>query len=357
MSVRKIAEGVYQIDYYPQGRKGKRVQARYYGTERSARQYEREVRQQRPVVNPTNPTIRAMMPRYEQWIAMFRAPSTVKDIKKSMTTLAAHFGPYPCSRLTPSLFMAYQHQRLDAGVKPRTVNKELDYLRGLLRWAVKEGYAQPLTFKVQRLKAIRPLPQIPTPQEVENFIAQIQKDRPTKEAIIRLLYDCGLRWSEATTLRGHQVHWPSKTVRIIGKGGRERLAHLTPRLVALLRPRRLTAPDAYLLPNPRTGTPYRDFRVLFRMAATRLSARRLHPHLLRHAWATHSLEAGADIRTIQAALGHRQITTTEWYTQVAPSRVRNATAQTATWRSNQLTTVVNKTRRKPAKHAVRTKKP
>lgn len=354
MSVRKIAEGVYQIDYYPQGRKGKRVQARYYGTERSARQYEREVRQQRPVVNPTNPTIAALIPPYLQWIVLFRAPATCRDIHNSMHTLEPHFGPHQCSRLAPTIFRDYQRLRLASGVTPRTVNKEIDYLRGLLRWAAKEGYAQPLGFKVERLKERRPLPQIPTPQEVAVFIAQIRQDRETKEILIRLFYDCGLRWTEATTLRGHHLHWPSGTIRVVGKGGRERIVHLTPRLKALLKSRRAVEPEGYLCPNPRTGRPYTSFfSTLFRLVAERTGARRLHAHIFRHAWATDTLAAGADIRTIQANLGHRQITTTQWYTQVDNSHVRTATQHTAAWRARRVTTRVKSTATKPASRAAK----
>jgi site-specific recombinase XerD len=151
-------------------------------------------------------------------------------------------------------------------------------------------------------------------------------------ALVELLYGAGLRVSEATGLARGAVDLEARLVRVIGKGDKERIvplgrpaAEALRRYVALGRPHldRRHRPDLFL--NARGGPLTRAgaFLILRRLAEKAgLEPGRVHPHLLRHSFATHLLEGGADLRSVQELLGHADLSTTERYTHVSDRRRR-----------------------------------
>jgi integrase/recombinase XerD len=151
-------------------------------------------------------------------------------------------------------------------------------------------------------------------------------------ALVELLYGAGLRISEALGLERASVDLDDRLVRVVGKGGKERLVPLgrpaadaVRRYLALGRPHldRRHRPDLFL--NARGGALTRAgaFLVLRRLAERAgLEPTRVHPHLLRHSFATHLLEGGADLRSVQEMLGHADLGTTELYTHVTDRRRR-----------------------------------
>ena len=146
-------------------------------------------------------------------------------------------------------------------------------------------------------------------------------------ALVELLYGAGLRVSEAVGLRKASVDLENRVVRVVGKGSKERLvplgrpgAEALRRYMALGRPHldRRHRPDLFL--NARGGALTRAgaFLVLRKLAdRAGLEPGRVHPHLLRHSFATHLLEGGADLRSVQEMLGHADVSTTERYTHVS----------------------------------------
>jgi len=179
------------------------------------------------------------------------------------------------------------------------------------------------------------LPRALSPAEAERLIDAATGSMPRAlrdRALVELLYGAGLRVSEATGLERTGVDLGARIVRVVGKGGKERIvplgrpaAEAIRRYLALGRPHldRRYRPELFL--NARGGPLTRAgaFLVLRRLAdRAGLDPTRVHPHLLRHSFATHLLEGGADLRSVQEMLGHADLGTTERYTHVSDRRRR-----------------------------------
>ena len=153
-------------------------------------------------------------------------------------------------------------------------------------------------------------------------------------ALVELLYGAGLRVSEAVGLVKASVDLEGRIVRVFGKGGKERLvplgrpaAEALRRYLAIGRPHLDRRHRSDLFLNARGGALTRAgaFLILRRLAdRAGLEPGRVHPHLLRHSFATHLLEGGADLRSVQEMLGHADVGTTERYTHVSDSHRRDA---------------------------------
>jgi integrase/recombinase XerD len=181
----------------------------------------------------------------------------------------------------------------------------------------------------------RRLPRTLSPLEAERLIDAAAGTTPRSlrdRALVELLYGAGLRVSEAVGLAKSDVDLEGRVVRAIGKGNKERIVPIGRPAVEALR-RYLSRgrpfldarhrPDLFL--NARGGALTRAgaFLILRRLAATAgLEPERVHPHLLRHSFATHLLEGGADLRSVQEMLGHADLATTELYTHVSDKRRR-----------------------------------
>jgi integrase/recombinase XerD len=181
----------------------------------------------------------------------------------------------------------------------------------------------------------RKLPRTLSAGEVERLIDAANSITPRgmrDRALVELLYGAGLRVSEAVGLAKTGVDLDGRTVRVLGKGSKERIVPLgrpgvetVRRYLALGRPHldRRHRPELFL--NARGGALSRAgaFLILRRLAERAgLEPGRVHPHLLRHSFATHLLEGGADLRSVQEMLGHADLSTTELYTHVSDRRRR-----------------------------------
>jgi site-specific recombinase XerD len=181
----------------------------------------------------------------------------------------------------------------------------------------------------------RTLPRTLSPSESERLIDAANGTTPRSmrdRALVELMYGSGLRVSETVGLARTSVDLDARIVRVLGKGGKERIVPLgrpaaesVRRYMALGRPHldRRHRPDLFL--NARGGALTRAgaFLILRRLAEKAgLEPKRVHPHLLRHSFATHLLEGGADLRSVQEMLGHSDLSTTERYTHVSDRRRR-----------------------------------
>jgi integrase/recombinase XerD len=183
----------------------------------------------------------------------------------------------------------------------------------------------------------RRLPRTLSPAEVERLIAGAQGVSPRAlrdRALVELLYGAGLRVSEAVGLDLGRVDLEERLVRPLGKGSKERLVPLGREAVEALRRYlargrpfldRRRRPELFLNAQGGPLTRAGAFLVLRRLAERAgLEPERIHPHLLRHSFATHLLEGGADLRSVQEMLGHADLATTELYTHVSDRRRRDA---------------------------------
>ncbi len=228
-----------------------------------------------------------------------------------------------------------------AGAAPRTVARRLSALRRFYAWMVREGrvVADPCA-EVAAPRLGRPLPGALSEAEVERLLAAPDPGTPLglrDRAMLEVLYATGLRVSELVGLAPAQINARQGVVRVTGKGDRERLVPLgeealgwLERYLAGARPELLHGrPCAALFVTRRaTGMTRQAFWALIRRYAARAGiARPVSPHTLRHAFATHLLNHGADLRVVQMLLGHRDISTTQIYTHVARERLRRLHAR------------------------------
>jgi len=178
------------------------------------------------------------------------------------------------------------------------------------------------------------LPKALSKDEMERLLAPIQPETPDTlcdQAILELAYASGLRLSELRSIRLEQLHLEAGFVDVIGKGNKERVVPVgskaveaIQRYLAVGRPKLVTPRSPATLFLTRKGTPFASvtlwLRIKHRVAKAGIK-RNVTPHMLRHSFATHLLENGADLRVIQEFLGHANISTTEIYTHVTNERL------------------------------------
>jgi integrase/recombinase XerD len=229
-------------------------------------------------------------------------------------------------------FLAERYRR---GFSARSVSRQLSALRGFYRWLKREGHmeADP-TLQVERPQVGRPLPKTLTEADVEALLAA--PDTSTAlglrdRAMLEVLYATGLRVSELVGLTQYQVNTRQGVVRVLGKGDKERLVPLGDEALDWLQ-RYLREGRSLLLGTQSSDAlfPGRQGRAMTRqtfwhrlrkMASMAGVNAALSPHTLRHAFATHLLNHGADLRVVQLLLGHTDLSTTQIYTHVAQQRL------------------------------------
>ena len=222
-------------------------------------------------------------------------------------------------------------------VSARTISRKLAVIRGFYRWLISEGSLPRSPMDgIQNPRFGRPLPDVLDPERVVGILdapktADARDLRPLRDsAILELLYAAGLRVSECASLTVDQVHLGRQVVRVVGKGRKTRDVPIHARCAEALgrwlavRPSQLIdSAERHVFVGAR-GRPISD-RVIRRLvddAAKRAgTGRSVHPHELRHAFATHLLDGGVDLRHIQEMLGHASVATTEVYTHVSMDRL------------------------------------
>ncbi|HET6922309.1 MAG TPA: tyrosine recombinase, partial [Anaeromyxobacteraceae bacterium] len=222
------------------------------------------------------------------------------------------------------------------GISPRSQARVLSALRAFHRLLLRERLAPAdPTDEVDSPRPGRKLPGVLSPGEVTRLLAAPDPRRPSgarDRAMLELLYAAGLRVSELVSLDLNQVDLESRVLRVRGKGSRERLVPVGGPAARALRAwlagprarvlRGRSSRDLFVTPRGRRMTRQGFWRLLGRYARSAGIRRRFSPHTLRHAFATHLLAGGADLRAVQAMLGHADISTTQVYTHVDRSQVR-----------------------------------
>jgi integrase/recombinase XerD len=281
---------------------------------------------------------RAPDPAVEGFLALLaarRAPRTVDAYRRDLADLTAHLGgsPATASAAQVEAWLAALRAR---GQAPSSVARRAAAARSFYRHLVALGQrADNPASEVDLPRRRRRLPRSLSLGEVERLIDAANGTTPRSlrdRALVELLYGAGLRVSEAVGLERGGVDLDGRTVRCVGKGDKERVVPLGAQAVEALRRYlargrpyldRRHRPELFL--NAQGGGLTRGgaFLILRRLAAgAGLDPERIHPHLLRHSFATHLLEGGADLRSVQELLGHADLGTTELYTHVSDRRRR-----------------------------------
>ena len=231
----------------------------------------------------------------------------------------------------------YLAWRAQQQYSPRSNARLLSALRAFFGWAVRAGRrADDPTALLQPPRLPRSLPKALAESEIEALLAAPDDATPEglrDRAMLELMYACGLRVSELVGLPATGVNLRQGVLRVVGKGGRERLVplgeearHWLERYLAQSRPvlagKRTLAP-LFLTPAGEAPTRQQFWHVVKRQAAAAgIDPRRISPHGLRHSFATHLLNHGADLRALQMLLGHSSLSTTQIYTLVAREQLK-----------------------------------
>ena len=275
----------------------------------------------------------------DQFLAVSRArlaPRTVDSYRRDLEDFEAKIGGEALSASQEQI-EAYLTELRAAGRAGSTVARRLAALRAFYRHEqlLGERPDNPAA-EIPAPRRVRRLPRTLSPGEAERLVEAATGTTPRAlrdAALVELLYGAGLRVSEAVGLERGSVDLDERLVRCIGKGSKERIvpigrqaADALRRYLSRGRPHldRRGSPALFL--NARGGQLTRAgvFLILRRLAEKAgLEPDRVHPHLLRHSFATHLLEGGADLRSVQEMLGHADLATTELYTHVTDKRRRD----------------------------------
>lgn len=277
------------------------------------------------------------------WLERGASRLTLSAYRTDLRPYAAHLAArgIALTAASRSEVLSFISAPAQARLAPRSLGRRLSALRGLYRYLVREGLAQEdPTARIQSPRLGRPLPKTLTEAEVERLLLAPVGDTPEAKrdaAMLELIYATGLRVSELIGLRVAQVDLNRGVLVVLGKGARERMVpigetaltrldeYLAGTRSALLHGQ---VTDALFVTRRGGGLTRQAFWHLLRRYARQVGFEKMpSPHTLRHAFATHLLNHGADLRAVQMLLGHADLSTTQIYTHVARERLKALHAQ------------------------------
>lgn len=224
----------------------------------------------------------------------------------------------------------------EVGIAPRSQARIISGIKSFFRYMKLEGYidTNPATL-LERPAAARKLPEVLRPDEIDAMIANIdtsKQEAQRNRAIIETLYGCGLRVSELVNLEISKIYFDEQYLLVSGKGNKERLVPMSPTAINEIKsylPERalldIKPGEENILFLNRRGhrlTRVMIFYIIKQLAELAGIKKVISPHTLRHSFATHLLEGGANLRAIQQMLGHEDISTTEIYIHIDRHRLR-----------------------------------
>ena len=274
----------------------------------------------------------------QQWLEKGLSEHSLESYRRDIRQLAVWLqgqqgALLQCERYQLLEFLAARHQQ---GVGARSVARQLSAVKSFYRWLKREGrIEEDPALLIERPKTGRPLPKTLTEADVEALLAAPDVSTPLglrDRAMLELIYATGLRVTELVTLTQSQINPRQGLVRVIGKGDKERLVplgeeslHWLARYLREVRPLLLGDNQELLFPSRRGTCMTRQtfWHRIKQMAMVAGVEKKLSPHTLRHAFATHLLNHGADLRVVQLLLGHSDLSTTQIYTHVAQQRLQD----------------------------------
>ncbi|PYR97827.1 MAG: site-specific tyrosine recombinase XerD [Acidobacteria bacterium] len=260
------------------------------------------------------------------------AENTIQSYRHDLEMYRTHLADIDLTKVQPanvSGFLKFLYRRK---LKPRSATRAFAAVRGLHRFLMLEKVAaENPTVAVEQPRWWKPLPNVLAFEEVDRLLASpdVTTAKGVRDrAMLEVLYATGLRISELIGLTVDGINTEAGFVRCIGKGTKERIVPLgasaSAAVLAYLRVRRVRKPTNYLFLNSHgTKMSRMGFWKILRVYGLRAGIKKkLTPHVLRHSFATHLLERGADLRAVQTMLGHSNISTTEIYTHVMRERLK-----------------------------------
>ncbi|HSE48315.1 MAG TPA: tyrosine recombinase XerC [Terriglobales bacterium] len=263
------------------------------------------------------------------------SPHTLRAYAKDLARFAAFAGEVDPAKVDHVAIRRFLSHLYDQNLSKTSVARTLAALRSFYRWLAREGEVeQNPAALVSTPRLPKKLPRVPTIEEMNAVLDAPMPERasfPERDRLIfELLYGCGIRNSELVGIRLDDIRWSNEAILIRGKGKKERFVPFgesAREALAAYLPKRQEAlankTTRALLVNRRGGplTTRSVGRIVKAIAVAKGLPPDVHPHTLRHAFGTHMLEEGADLRAIQELLGHERLSTTQRYTQLSMKHV------------------------------------
>jgi integrase/recombinase XerC len=272
------------------------------------------------------------------------SPHTIKAYSGDLANFAVYVGSRGWKSIDHIAIRGFLSQLYEKGLGKTSVARSLAAVRSLYRWLAREGVVEQNPAKlVATPRLAKKLPRVPTIEEMNSVLdGQMPETAAFPERdrlMLELLYGCGIRNSELTGINLDDIRLSAEAILIRGKGKKERYVPFgesaRSALVAYLPVRQATLAQTpkntpALLINHRGGrlTTRSVGRIIKAIAVAKGLSPDVHPHTLRHAFGTHMLEEGADLRAIQELLGHERLATTQRYTQLSMKHVLQVYDQT-----------------------------
>ncbi|HUW28589.1 MAG TPA: site-specific tyrosine recombinase XerD [Sulfuriferula sp.] len=278
------------------------------------------------------------------WLEDGLSPNTLQSYRRDLTQFSDWLEALRSTLLLDASqadIEAYLQYRFSRKTSPRSTARLLSALKRFYRLALRDGrIALDPTLKIDTPKLPRSLPKSLSEADVDRLLIAPDTTEPLglrDKAMLEILYASGLRVSELVTLKVANVSLDMGVLSVMGKGGKERMVPLgeeallwLSRYLADARPQILagTISDALFVTRRGAAMTRQAFWYLIKRRALQAGLARLpSPHVLRHAFATHLLNHGADLRVVQMLLGHADISTTQIYTHVARERLKQLHAK------------------------------
>lgn len=283
----------------------------------------------------------AMLKRYRQYLLLEKSlsPNTLEAYMDDAGKLLSYMDDcgIRIEDVTLDDLHGFAAAMGDLGVAPRSQARIISGVKSLFKFLNLDGYRQDDPSELLEAPKIgRHLPDVLSVDEIDKIIGQIDlssKEGQRNRAMIETMYSCGLRVSELCSLKMEDLFLQEGFIRVTGKGSKQRLVpisgraiheielYLSDRCHIEIKP----GAEAYLFLSLRRGRPLSRimvFDIVKNLTAMAGINKTVSPHTFRHSFATHLLEGGANLRAIQCMLGHEKISTTEIYTHIDRSRLR-----------------------------------
>ncbi len=263
---------------------------------------------------------------------------TIKAYRTDLAQFAEYVGPQNWRDIDHVLIRGYLANLYERGLSKTSVARALAALRSLYKWLAQEGEVeQNPAALVATPRLPKKLPRVPTIEEVNTVLDSTMPEcsafAERDQVILELLYGCGIRNSELIGINLDDIRWSNEIILVRGKGRKERYvpfgdsakaaveAYLPARQRVLGETKRTTEKALLINLRGQRLTTRSVGRIVKQIAVARGLSPDVHPHTLRHAFGTHMLEEGADLRAIQEMLGHERLSTTQRYTQLTVKHV------------------------------------
>jgi integrase/recombinase XerC len=303
------------------------------------------------------PPFAALVDEYLRVLANERGSSqhTLRAYQRELMNFATYMGDRHAAiarvdQVEHLHIRTYLGALLERGLSKASTARALAAIRSWFKWLARTGRVdQNVASLVATPKLPKHLPRVPSIEQMNRVVDSVDDDAaswPARDkAILELLYGCGIRNAELTGLNVNDIHWGNEAILVRGKGQKQRLVPLgdaaaqavreylaerSSRLAAKFVNSTTTTPALFLSLQLRgLGKPGGEGRlttrsvgrIVKRVAILRGLSADVHPHTLRHAFGTHLLEEGADLRAIQELLGHERLSTTQRYTQLTTTQL------------------------------------